>query len=53
MAQPPSRQSVSLKCGQHTHIVYAEVKGKKRRRPQVLEYLNKLISEAKSNKRVG
>lgn len=53
MTQPPPRQSVSLKCAQYTHMVYAEVKGKKRRRPQVLEYLNKLISEAKSNKRVG
>lgn len=30
-----------IKCGQCTHNVYAEVKGKKRRRPQVLEYLNK------------
>lgn len=52
-AQPPLRQSMSLKCGQCTHMVYAEVKGKKKRRPQVLEYLNKLIYEAKSNKRVG
>lgn len=47
----PLRESMSLRCCQRTHIAYAEVKGKKRRRPQVLEYLDNWRSEAKINKK--
>jgi len=46
----PLRHSMSLSCGQCAHIAYAEVKGRKRRRLQVLEYLDHWRSEAKINK---